>query len=294
MFDSSLAKIVKREVVRLPDEITYEILVRLQIDSLLKCRAVCKWWNSLIKSSTFILTHLKSTLLIQSNNNKDDLLLLHAQREKEGPFGGEFFMLDCDDINDEYTKRCVIPTSDIKAVSPIYEGREINVDQQNFYPVGTCNGLIGLVCHDMKKPISIPIIWNPCVRKFLVLPSPSFSPYKVAFFLYELGYDSHNNDIKLVQIVVPKFQDDQTPCTFQVFSLLRGSWKDLNAPADFKPFPNDLTTVEISGALHWICGKLYTEINESTVIVTFNLSSELFGKMKIPKALKKDSTKKSC
>jgi F-box interacting protein len=196
-------------------------------------------------------------------------------------------MLNCDDINDEYTKRRVIPTCGIEAT---YGGRKINFDRYNIHPIGTCNGLILLVCgdNDDDDGVAIPIIWNPCVRKFLVLPSPSASPYKHGFTIFDLRYDPHSNDYKILQLVVPRFGDHHMPCTFQVFSLLRGSWKSLNVPADFKPFISNPSSVEISGVLHWISGKHYHQINEDTVIVTFNMSSDIFGEMKIPQVLKTD------
>lgn len=291
MSDSLAKKKKEKRDVRLLDDIIFEILVRLPTNSLLKFRAVCKSWNSLIKGSTFIHTHLK----FQSTNKKkeeEDDLLLYAGRKVEYQSKGEFFMLYCDDINDEYTKRRVIPTCDIEAT---YGGRKIKFDQHNIHPIGTCNGLILLVCGTNDDVgVVTPIIWNPCVRKFLVLPSPSVSPYKHRFMIFDLGYDPHGNDYKIFQLVVPRYGDYHMPCTFQVFSLLRGSWKNLNAPADFKPFYTDLSAVEISGTWHWISGEHYNQTNEDTVIVTFNMSSELFGKMNIPQALKTDSLRDYC
>ncbi|OMO57657.1 hypothetical protein COLO4_35209 [Corchorus olitorius] len=46
----------------LPKDLFAEILVRLLIEDLVKCTAVCKSWNSLIKNPTFISDHLEKTI----------------------------------------------------------------------------------------------------------------------------------------------------------------------------------------------------------------------------------------
>ncbi|OMO73789.1 hypothetical protein COLO4_26862 [Corchorus olitorius] len=46
----------------LPQDLFAEILVRLPIEDLVKSTAVCKSWNSLIKTPTFISTHLEKTI----------------------------------------------------------------------------------------------------------------------------------------------------------------------------------------------------------------------------------------
>ncbi|OMO82740.1 hypothetical protein COLO4_22868 [Corchorus olitorius] len=58
----------------LPIDLFAEILVRLPIQDLVKSTAVCKSWNSLIKTPAFISTHLEKT--ISFNNSKNTHLLL--------------------------------------------------------------------------------------------------------------------------------------------------------------------------------------------------------------------------
>ncbi|TQD73062.1 hypothetical protein C1H46_041415 [Malus baccata] len=79
-----------------PDEIVADILMRLPVKSIVKFTRVCKSWNSLIKSRTFIDAYLRR-LLTQSKheNNKDgrrQLLLL----KKNGPQDPEHLMVSFD------------------------------------------------------------------------------------------------------------------------------------------------------------------------------------------------------
>ncbi|XP_008237789.1 PREDICTED: probable F-box protein At1g14315 [Prunus mume] len=71
---------------KVPEDIVYEILLRLPVRSLIRFTAVCKSWNCMIKSSTFITHHL-----IQ---NEDVQLLLHNPQ-----YG--MYLLYKDDDNDD-------------------------------------------------------------------------------------------------------------------------------------------------------------------------------------------------
>lgn len=134
--------------VHFPDEIIDKFLVRLDPKSLIKFSAVCKSWRSLIKSPTFIHTHLSRT--IQPNNQNDSHLLLLVSKKADT---GMIYSFHWDNPEfSEYTRLI-----DRFADNEERSGRDLNV-------VGTCNGL-SLGYNKLRT-------WNPSVRKFVILPSP--------------------------------------------------------------------------------------------------------------------------
>ncbi|BFG28950.1 F-box/kelch-repeat protein [Prunus yedoensis var. nudiflora] len=267
-----------------PEEVIHEILLRLPIKSLIKFRAVCKSWWSLIKSSTFINTHLSRRTAQSSNQNDGHLLLLNALPEKVDAACqlGELFSLHWDNPEfDEYTK----------LVNPFiyhntaYFPKKITFLLENFHVVATFNGLICLAA-DFAT-----IIWNPSVRKFMFLPRPRIpfpTDYIRKFMIasYAFGYDSRTDDYKVLRIVSDLLSE--APCEVEVWSLARGYWKTLSAaviPADFNPAGITLRyrQVFVNGVTHW----QQSLKNEGNCIVQFDMVNEVFGKITVPDALKR-------
>ena len=60
----------------LPEEIVDIILLKLSVKDVIKCSAVCKSWNSLVKSPSFIRTHLNN----QTAGDVSGLLLLGSNQ----------------------------------------------------------------------------------------------------------------------------------------------------------------------------------------------------------------------
>ncbi|XP_058217042.1 uncharacterized protein LOC131327940 [Rhododendron vialii] len=89
---------------RLPFEITIEILSRLPVKSLLRCKSVCKNWYDLIKTPHFISKHLQThstrnhTPLLETCfiivNENDEILLIHNVGFNKGPINLDFPFLD--------------------------------------------------------------------------------------------------------------------------------------------------------------------------------------------------------
>ncbi|XP_004301293.1 PREDICTED: F-box/kelch-repeat protein At3g23880-like [Fragaria vesca subsp. vesca] len=226
----------------LPVEITTDIMLRLPLKSLLTCTAVCKSWNSLFKSlfktSDFIEDHLNATIQFYRQNDVHNLLI-RKQVESYSLYRHNPSELGTSDQHIELPY-----PSKFKA------------DLQSFHDrswlrrmVGTCNGLVCLA--GATEDITI-IIWNPTVRKFVILPRP------VDIFNYDenprqthhaFGHDPRN--YKVLRIVSDR--KEEPAVRVEVYSLARGSWRSLLAaavPACFKPA--DESSYFINGASHWI------------------------------------------
>ncbi|XP_040372538.1 F-box protein CPR1 isoform X2 [Rosa chinensis] len=272
-----------------PEEIIERILLRLPTKSLIKSTLVCKSWMSLIKSSTFIQSHLSIT--IDSNNQNDaHLLLLSAFSYKvsdrlhwlhwDSPEFGEYSLLA-----DPVTFLENEPISDLEVV-------------------GTCNGLICLA-PDLSDNHSPTLIWNPCIRKIVILPSPPAcftSTQYDKYIEHGFGYDSHSNDYKVLRIVT--LPDDHSDLSrfatvVQVYSLARASWKTLDAsvvPVDLQGGPG--IVLFLNGSLHMLEVRFsvgyddhadeYCKYGGDTFIASFDMATELFGEVMMPEALQRN------
>ncbi|KAL6196714.1 hypothetical protein ACLB2K_032328 [Fragaria x ananassa] len=168
-----------------------------------------------------------------------------------------------------------------------------------FDVVGTCNGIL-LLCltgfrfdkyrrlrADVREAI-MAILWNPSIRRFVIIPSPSVS-FKKGFFVdYAFGYDSSTNDYKILRSVV--HDSYEIPTEVEVWSLARGSWKTLIPdiiPSNFNPMePYRGQHVFVNGALHWV---QFCNIDWHKYIVLFSMPSESFGEITMPEVLRNDS-----
>ncbi|KAH0987137.1 hypothetical protein GBA52_014314 [Prunus armeniaca] len=147
-------------------------------------------------------------------------------------------------------------------------GRDLNV-------VGTCNGLVCLSLGYNKLRI-----WNPSVRKFVILPSP-ISEYIAR---YAFGYDSRNNDYKVLGTVnLP----GQTECyQAEIWSLARGSWKSLGVGSTGRGSLSELIQQPafVNDAVHWV--QLNTMKGENGIML-FDMVSESFGETRVPQCVTK-------
>ncbi|KAL6199004.1 hypothetical protein ACLB2K_028792 [Fragaria x ananassa] len=195
----------------LPEPMIEKILLNMPTKCLMKYTAVCKSWMSLIKSSTIIQTHL-------TRNNNARLLLFSTFSKVENTSKSYSLLWD-DPV-----------LGDCKRIDPItytivYQGR--NVSPQSLLVVGTCNGLVCPHCVD--SPV---LVWNPSIRKIVVLPSPPPLPPRslddICLRRFSFGYDSSTNDYKVLRIMIhPWF----TETLVELYSLASGTWKSLSAAA---------------------------------------------------------------
>ncbi|XP_074378659.1 F-box protein CPR1-like [Apium graveolens] len=159
----------------LPCEMINEILCRVPVKYVLRCRSVCKDWCSLIDSTAFIKKHLKTS---RDRNAGAGLMI-----EKLG--GDEKFYLASLDSLDEDSAAVVKICDPLKALLCAAEY------------VCACNGLM-CVLKNMGRDV---FVLNPVLRKFKKVTSappefPSSSEWKDRFS-FGFGYDEVNDDYKL-------------------------------------------------------------------------------------------------
>jgi len=139
---------------------------------------------------------------------------------------------------------------------------------------GSCDGLllIGFMMEDECFHYSLV---NPATREFKILPqSPfTFDPWK-CFNDYGLGYDSSNDDYKVVSI---SHYGETPENVVSIYALRTNSWKQIEkSPCDHSSYGHK-SGVFVSGALHWIA-----ITSGSEVIVALDLADEKFRIMPSP------------
>ncbi|VVA15932.1 PREDICTED: F-box/kelch-repeat [Prunus dulcis] len=301
-------------ILLFPDEILHEILLRSPGKSVVRCSAVCKSWNSLVNS---FIRHPHTRFPSNHHDDDDDVQLLFLQVYEPYKIHVKrrvHYVLHRDDsARDEHTKLtspfvAYNNTRTCPAKKKVLDG-DVDV-------VGTCNGLVCMVPHDDDDGgiDFAAIIWNPYIRKLVVLPKPGLAVAKnIKGIRYAFGYDSCTNDYKVLRCVNYKSlrNDDKTlkfsnyvsfrkPPTFhvEIWSLATGSWKSLIAaddddiiPANFYP---ELFTrsrvVCVNGALHWLQTRRHlngvSELSEY-LVAWFDMAKEIFGETMVPEALRK-------
>ncbi|OMO97145.1 hypothetical protein COLO4_14844 [Corchorus olitorius] len=109
----------------LPEELFAEILARLPIEDVVKSTAVCKSWNSLIKTPTFISAHLQKTISFNNSTNTHHLLFRICpkeslfQEEYSDDRVGEKYSLRFDNEDVEEYKQLNLP-SNVESVNACF------------------------------------------------------------------------------------------------------------------------------------------------------------------------------
>ncbi|XP_028764511.1 F-box/kelch-repeat protein At3g23880-like [Neltuma alba] len=265
----------------LPPEIMVEILQRLPPKSLVRFRAVCKTWNSLITNPSFISDHLNRTAQPRNGNN---FLLLQIDRPSSGQPSTH--------------------TNDYQEFYSFYSYNQLansfSSDRFSFTPrfrlygystvVGTCNGLVCFAQHSIIYFTTL-IIWNPSLRKYVNLRRPiiprsghihEHRQYRV---LYGFGFDSMNMDYKVVRLVTLNNERDNPQV--EVYSLASASWRSISVrvPLFFLPAHLRRTTqMFVNGALHWVVSRKYGD-QVQNFILSFDVVQETFGELMLPRQL---------
>ncbi|XP_028808794.1 F-box protein At3g07870-like [Neltuma alba] len=157
---------------------------------------------------------------------------------------------------------------------------------------GTCNGLVCAADYSSFHSATI-LIWNPLLRKYLVLPKPIMTCKKRKRQLYDdyhlhfgFGFDSKNNDYKVIRLMILCAEQD-TPHV-EVYSLVSRSWRiiDVRVPPFFFCYLNNwLAPIAVNGAVHWVVGRRGFE--RYKFILSFDVTEETFGELMLPQQSRK-------
>ena len=265
--------------ILLPQDLITQILFSpLPIKSLVRFQCVSKSWFALISDPYFInlnlATSTERTLIAEVSP---------LNRPKN------FFLVNFS--NNELGKL-------VKIYSPFNAQENLNGSNS---VIGCCNGLVCIRKYDYYN--SEILIWNPSIQKYKKLPfEPDYDQHKqltaVRYNPLQLnlafGYDSVNNDCKVLKIVfleLIKFLDKcdnwprppeeiMKPLKIMVYSLKSHSWRKVEDqwPYEDESFIRSGPAFS-NGAFYWLVKSVSVS---TTTLLTFDLTTEKFGVRKFP------------
>ncbi|XP_026398187.1 F-box/kelch-repeat protein At3g23880-like [Papaver somniferum] len=251
--------------VFLPEDVIFEILMRLPVRSLLRFKSVCKSWYKLIKSSDFIYRHADKLDI------KSKLGTFICQRHTLD----QFFFLSGDESLDVF--------EDL-GKPPCFNNKES--DDSRGIMVASCHGIICI--HDKKaKDIGL---WNPATRQFRLLPKPLSNGNLHEDFV-GFGLDVENKDYKVLLVTSYKQQGwtHKYPldCArkVQIYSLNTDSWRwiDVDLPTHCPSLYDYKQGLYLNGN-YFILGVdyCYPDVYSDLGILSFDFNNEIFRKFPAP------------
>ncbi|KAJ4839526.1 hypothetical protein Tsubulata_019030 [Turnera subulata] len=205
----------------LPEEIIWEILLRLPVKSQCRFRCVSKFWLHLLSSTEFTRDHIASLLrqtTIESPPPATQKLAVSTNTRKLFSFGWES-ILDATTKNEgvEYQLEDTGPSSNAFWENEDEEDEDEIIDRP-IVIVGTSNGW---VCVGRGKHL---YLIEPAARKYHRVPPDnhiSGFPFDLVedFFGFGFAYDPASDDYKVVRIIFD---------VVAVYSIKSGSWRAMD------------------------------------------------------------------
>ena len=243
----------------LPLHIMENILLRLPVKSMLRCRCVCKAWCMLISHPQFAKTHLQ----LPQTQAKTRLCIIKYEEEKDDAcMAVRVSTKDWESIGDG--------DGDGDGNDELLDGFDYSFGTANLKHhlrlLNSCDGLLCLV--DMFGEF---VLWNPSTRQYNPLPPNPNGPQDTA---YGLGYDPSTDDYKIVGYHSLGYET-----MVDVFSLKSREWRRLQERHGSQVVSSGKEAV-LHGAVHWIARDLNPD--HYTVIVAFDFEKEEFRQMTAP------------
>ncbi|XP_065632139.1 F-box/kelch-repeat protein At3g23880-like isoform X2 [Quercus suber] len=158
----------------------------------------------------------------------------------------------------------------------------------HFQLVGSANGLFCL--YDENRFI----LWNPCIRKYIILPNPSVTGLFPCYLAF--GFDSKTIDYKVVKIAYQSVDigyEGAKPPLVEVYSVSEGSWRVTSAGDSYPPriairnwHPQgaNLNGAVYFAAIDWgDAGFVASDWGDaSSIVLSFDLGDEVFRVISLP------------
>ncbi|XP_058191485.1 putative F-box protein At2g02030 [Rhododendron vialii] len=249
---------------RLPNDVLIDILTRLPVKSLLRCKCVCKNWYDLIQNPSFAHAHFR----LQKLQDKGRIFFQYLR----------FRFVDDDTSKYRYA---LFP--DETLASDACHDIDFLETPPLAFIYGPVNGLFCVMNNDHRF-----IIWNPAIREFRILPDHlEFPPNLDVVNLCSIfsgigfGFDKATDYYKVV--LIRHFRVKDTPVvndiSVHVYSLSTNTWRHLNCLDYLSPeYLRRCSTCSGNGAYsdgvyYWWAG---------TGILAFDMGNEVFRVISVP------------
>ncbi|KAJ0495141.1 putative F-box domain-containing protein [Helianthus annuus] len=243
----------------IPFELQEIIMKKLPVEPLIRFRSVCKAWKSLIDSSDFIRNHItqqkQQHLLVRYHS-----LLIRYKKYVS--------IADIDDDTDTDTGTDTIPPSVVNLVA---------------HHTDSSHGLLCSFSETDRKAV----IWNPSIRKAVDVVLPDMADDEMYTIVLGFGVCRETTDPKIIKIRISSDVEGLIPWQVEVFTLSARVWRSTyssNVPSKFVIF--DEEQVVVGGVVYWLANdRVGAEDGHDNLIVSFDLTSEEFGEVKLPDRL---------
>ncbi|XP_074284320.1 putative F-box protein At4g38870 [Silene latifolia] len=259
-----------------------QVLARLPVKTLLRLRSVCKTWCTIIEDPYFMSIHLKQ---YHNNNNgssshydKTQLLCHHIERD------GNLFIRSTIWVRNwnTLTKTSKLVESSDKAYSLVGN---------------TCFGLILMLCYYPRRELRL---WNPSLRKSIVLPSSPFITSTTLHVVHTLGFSNSTRCFKVAAFQVDmSWENRHKILSVAVYTV--GADDDNNNNKVWRIITPDNSLIDapyleglvfFQGASHWtVCDETISS-DASTHLVSFDFDSEKFSLVELPDAREQEGAVK--
>ncbi|XP_030462495.1 F-box/kelch-repeat protein At3g06240-like [Syzygium oleosum] len=254
---------------KLPQDVVAEILKRLPVESVLRCRCVCRSWRSAVDDPDFAALHLRHSALDASN-----------------------WHTACLDWCDTVPNLCSLFSEESLTLPPRSQIAIPFVTPPDCSMiVGSCDGLICVAEISGGGFGRTMYLWNLFTRKHRAVrpsgPEHQFSFMETPHEARGFGFDARSNDYKIVRILYVlddngRLFGGKEPWV-EIYSLRADSWRSL--ACEVPAFCHDDRAVFLNGNLHWFASKfgdLGDEEGGYGSIVLFDVAGEVFDEMALP------------
>ncbi|XP_074343137.1 F-box/kelch-repeat protein At3g23880-like [Apium graveolens] len=203
----------------IPEEIMYNVFLRLTVRDLSRCKGVCNSWRSIISSSHFIKTHL-------SKSSNDPHFTQHRLLSSYTPFNSDLQLKSCSIyslLNEPHN----------------IEALELEYPDTITYVVGYCNGLICLTGRG-----NYVFFWNPSTRNSRKLPMLDTITRRYKHITYGFCYNELADDFKVFAVATTDWKHEMS-----VYSSKSDSWRLIG---DFVSYKLPSGGYLGNGAMHWL------------------------------------------
>ncbi|KAF7849424.1 hypothetical protein BT93_L0807 [Corymbia citriodora subsp. variegata] len=240
----------------LPDEITADILLRLPAKSLVRFRCVCKSWNSLLASTSFV----------------------EAYRDRWSK-SGDRYLLKYDTNGSSRVGIYELGSHSLASLDPSF-----NANNGRYEIVSSSNGIVCLSTYDENDYTGSEIfLWNPSTNERRRLPRPHFLVSELIGFGF--GFDpssggGHLGDFKVVNVRTESGFFMGRCSQVEVYSLRRNSWKPIS-----EAFPCGIDPECLGNQVafrNFVCWSYQYDAS----LVLFDLVEEVFHRMVLPLSMR--------
>ncbi|XP_047313144.1 F-box/kelch-repeat protein At3g23880-like [Impatiens glandulifera] len=266
----------------IPDEMVIEILSRLPVKSLLRCRSVCRVWHDVIDSPKFVEHQMYRSASLCGRNRIGPLLFQRANLQTLN-FSLTLLHSDTLAVAEEVKIPASIPSS---------------FDGSSYWSViGSCNGLVAISIFPIgvfqsNRDVDRVVIWNPATKQIRELPTPIIVERQLLD--YGFVYLSSVEDYKVVRIVSRGNlggMNGDFSIRVEVYSMQSDSWREIDTGSICPIIMHSMrfmihsSGVAVKGILHWpVFFPSASHSNDTGSIISFDMVHELFREIQMPDA----------